>query len=464
MESFPASAQGFLGGVTEAFLAYLRCHEERFVEELREFCRLPSVVVQGRAVRETAAYLLERMRAAGITARAAEVPGGSPVVVGEVGQGARTLLIYGHYDVQPPEPLHEWSTGPFDAEVRDGRIYARGVSDNKGPVMARIQAVEVWRRCIGEVPVRVKFLIEGEEEIGSPHLAAFVQAHLEDLRAHLALWEGNGRDFTGGPMASLGQKGLASFNLHVRTARQDQHSMWGTLVPNALWRLTWALGTLKDAEDHITIDGLADAIRPPTVAETALLRKISLDERRICELFGISGFVGGLTGRAALARHLFEPACTINGLWGGYTGPGSKTVLPAEGYAKIDIRLVPDLTPDLVASLLRAHLDRRGFADVEIEPVGCLTPFRCSPEHPLVALTLRVAEETYRQPVAVYPTSPGSGPMFQVCGPLGIPGISIGGMNHAEANIHGPNENIYLCDYLLGIQFAGRLFGALGGA
>ncbi|MDR7555481.1 MAG: M20/M25/M40 family metallo-hydrolase [Armatimonadota bacterium] len=447
----------------DGFDAYVADNQARFVAELQAFCRLPSVAAEGRAVAETADAVAARLAQAGAAARVVPVPGGSPVVLGEVGRGPRTLLIYGHYDVQPADPLAEWHSDPFGAEARDGRVYARGVSDNKGPVMARIQAVEAYRHAAGDLPVRVRFLIEGEEEIGSPHLAAFVEAHLADLRADLALWEGNGRDATGRPMGSLGQKGLASFNVRLRTARQDQHSMWGTLVPNALWRMVWALGTLKDPEDRITIEGLSDQVRSPGAAELALLDRIPFDDDRIHQQFGIRGFVRGLRGRDALRRHLFEPACTINGLWGGYTGPGGKTVLPAEAQAKIEIRLVPDLTPDLVARLLRVHLDRAGFADVELEPVDRLTPFRCRPDHPLVAEALAAAEETYGEPVALYPTSPGSGPMFQVCGPLQIPGISIGGMNHAGANIHGPNENIFISDYLLGIRFAGRLFARLGG-
>lgn len=448
----------------EAFAAHVSANQERFLNELRELCRFPSVAAHGRSIPETAAAVAVRMKAAGIHSRVIPVSDGSPVVLGEVGKGRGTLLIYAHYDVQPPEPLEQWSSDPFDASIHDDRIYARGASDNKGPLMARIQAVEAWLQSLGPLPLRVRFLVEGEEEIGSPHLAAFVSDHLADLGADLVLWEGNGRDASGHPMASLGQKGLASFHLHIRTARQDEHSMWGTLVPNALWRMVWALATLKNENDEITIDGLKDFVRRAAEAEVALLDRIPFDEAQICGDFGIRGFVGGLSGQAALARHLFEPACTINGLWGGYTGPGTKTVLPAEAHANIDIRLVPDLTPDLVGGLLRAHLDRRGFSDVDLKPASRLTPFRCSPDHPMVTLALRAGEETYGEPVVVYPTHPGSGPMHQVCGLLGVPAISIGGMHHATANIHGPNENIYVRDYLLGILFAGHLFRALGTA
>ncbi|MBM3449727.1 MAG: M20/M25/M40 family metallo-hydrolase [Armatimonadetes bacterium] len=444
--------------------AYVESHRDRFVEELQAFCRLPSVVAARQSIPETADFVAARMTAAGIRAEIVPVAGGSPAVLGEIGEGPVTVLIYGHYDVQPADPLGEWTTGPFDAAVRDGRVYARGVCDNKGPTMARIQAIEAWQRTIGKLPLRVRFLVEGEEEIGSPHLAQFVLAHRDRLACDVAIWEGNGRDAGGRIQASLGQKGLASFNLRVRSAKQDQHSQWGTLAPNALWRLVWALGTIKNANDELTIDGLLDEVRKPTAAENALLANIAFDGDKIIRAFGIRGFVRGLNGPAALAKHLFEPACTINGFWGGYTGPGGKTVLPAEANAKIDIRLVPDLVPGQVTELLRAHLDRRGFDDVEIEPVGCLAPFRCAPDHPLIAALLAAGEKTHGERIHPWPTSAGSGPMAQVCGPLGVPVISIGGMNHAGANMHGPDENIFLDDYVAGVRFACNAFAALAAA
>lgn len=446
------------------FTAFLADNQKRYVDELRVLCSFPSISVEGTASTETAEAVAARMIAAGVDARVVSVPGASPYVLGEVGEGNKTLLIYDHYDVQSPDPLDAWVSDPFRAEIRDNRIYARGVCDNKGPLMARIQALEAWHQSKGDLPIRVRFLVEGEEEIGSPHLGVFVDEHVEELRADLVLWEGGGREPDGHPTASLGYKGLASFDLHVNSSKQDQHSMWGTLVPNALWRLVWALGTMKNQHDEITIDGLMEVVRPPTESEISLIDRIPFDDARICGEFGIRKFVGGLSGKPALAKHLFEPACTINGISGGYTGPGSRTVLPAEARAKIDIRLVPDLVPSEVAELLRAHLDRRGFTDVELKPVSSFTPFRCAPDHPLVIQALRAGEEAYGASVVVYPTSPGSGPMNQICGRLSIPGISIGGMNHQAANIHGPNENIHIRDYLLGIFFTGCLINSLGKA
>lgn len=205
-----------------------------------------------------------------------------------------------------------------------------------------------------------------------------------------------------------------------------------------------------------------DLVRSPTKVELDLLKTIPFDDVKVFEQFGIRSFVRGLSGIQALRKHLFEPTVTINGIWGGYTGSGGKTVLPAEASAKIDVRLVPDLDPHRVHDLLRAHFDRRGFSDVELEPVAQLAPFRSPPDHPLIVLAVQAAVDTYGETPIIYPTSPGSGPMYQVCGSMGIPAISIGGMNHASANIHGPNENIFISDYFLGIRYAARLFERLG--
>jgi acetylornithine deacetylase/succinyl-diaminopimelate desuccinylase-like protein len=440
---------------------YIEDHKNRFVGDLQRLSRLPSVSAQRQGLEETAEAVVRFMVSAGMKARLESIAGGAPVVIGEAGHGRPVLLIYDHYDVQPADPLNEWASGPFDPVERNGRIYARGVADNKGPLMARIQAVEAWLKSGEMLPLTVRFLVEGEEEIGSPHLGSFVETHRDELRADLVLWEGGGRDAFGRPMATLGYRGLAGFDLHVQAALQDAHSMFGGLVPNALWRLVWALGTIMDPNGRITIDGLWDHVRSPSAAELEMLEQIEFDETIIQQQFGVKRLLGGVTGTQALIRHLFEPACTINGISGGYGGPGTKTVLPAHAWAKLDLRLVPNLTPDNTADLLRAHLDRRGFNDVELNSGAKLHPYRTKWDHPLVRATIKIAETVYGADVVVYPTSPGSGPMAQVCGPLEAPGISVGGMNHPSVNTHGPNENIYIRDYLLGIAFTARLFEAL---
>src|SRR5205807_5714823 len=322
---------------------------------------------QGIGIDETAAIVLDRARArGGLAADALRVSSGPPTIVGQAGTGARTLLVYDHYDVQPPDPLDEWATPPFEPTERDGFLDGRGVSDNKGNLMARLQAIEAYRATIGELPLRIRVLYEGEEESGSAHLAAFVARHGERLRADGCIWEAGYKDAAGRPTISCGLKGIAYVELRVRAASKDAHSSLATIVPNPAWRLVWALATLKNERDEITIDGFMDRVRPPTAAELRALERLPFDEPGMLRIHGIKRFVRGLSGVELKKKHFFEPTCTICGIVSGYTGAGSKTVLPAVARAKIDFRLVPDLTPDKVTTLLRAHLDRRGFTAIDV--------------------------------------------------------------------------------------------------
>lgn len=446
----------------DRFDAYVRDHTARYVGELGELVRLPTVSAQQSAIEETAAAVLARATRAGVAARSLRVAGGPPTIVGDIGSGERTLLVYDHYDVQPPDPLEEWTTPPFEPTVRDGVLYGRGVSDNKGNLMARLQAIEAYRATIGEVPLRVRVLYEGEEEIGSEHLAAFVRAHADQLRADGCIWESGYKDAAGRPTISLGLKGIAYFELRVRGAAKDVHSSQATILPNPAWRLVWALATLKDGEDRITIDGLMDHVRRPTDAELAVLERVPLDEEGTRRIHGVDRFVRGLTGMELKRKHFFEPTCTICGITSGYSGPGSKTVLPAVASAKLDFRLVPDLEPGLVQRLLRDHLDRRGFGDVEITPFHGERPSRWPADSAPAKAAIAACRATYGTDPVVYPLMVGSGPMAQVCDELRIPVVGFGAGNAASAN-HAPNENILVSDYVDHIRAFGRFLHVFAG-
>ena len=441
------------------FDEYVRAHLVRYVDELKELVRMPTVSAHGSAIAETAEVVLARAKKAGVAAEALRVDGGPPTIVGETGRGERTLLVYDHYDVQPPDPLDEWKTPPFEPTERDGFLFARGVSDNKGNLMARLQAIEAYRATMGELPLRIRVLFEGEEEIGSEHLAAFVAKHGDRLRADGCIWEAGYKDAAGRPTISLGLKGIAYFELRARGAKQDVHSSQATIIPNPAWRLVWALATLKDANDRITIDGLWDHVRAATDADVALLEKLPFDEAALKKIHGIDAFVRGLTGTPLKLKHFFEPTCTICGLTAGYSGPGSKTVLPAVASAKLDFRLVPDLEPDLVARLLRAHLDRRGFKDIEITPMHGEKPSRWPADSAVSRAAVAACRAAYGTDPVVYPLMVGSGPMSQVCDALGVPVVGFGAGNAASAN-HAPNENIAVSDYLDHIRAFGRFIDA----
>jgi acetylornithine deacetylase/succinyl-diaminopimelate desuccinylase-like protein len=444
------------------FDAYVRAHTREYVNELKMLIRQPTVSAQSIGVEDTAKLVLERARSAGIAAEALRADGGPPTIVGDVGRGDRTLLVYNHYDVQPPDPLDEWETPPFEPIERDGYLFGRGVSDNKGNLMARLQALEAYRATIGDLPLRVRVLYEGEEESGSEHLAAFVSAHGDRLRSDGCIWEAGYKDAAGRPTISCGLKGIAYVELRVRGAAKDAHSSLATIVPNAAWRLVWALGTLKNERDEITIDGFMDEVRRPSGAELAELERIPFDETGMLRIHGIGRFVRDLHGMELKKKHFFEPTCTICGIVSGYTGVGSKTVLPALASAKIDFRLVPDLTPDKVTRLLRAHLDRRGFGDVEIVPSHGERPSRWPTDSPVARAAVAACRATYGVDPVVYPLMAGSGPMAQVCDALSIPVTGFGSGNAASAN-HAPNENIAIADYVDHIRAFGRFLSAFAG-
>jgi acetylornithine deacetylase/succinyl-diaminopimelate desuccinylase-like protein len=438
----------------ERFQAYIDTNRDRFLDELKTLCAQPSIAAQGIGLEETASLVEKRLRRLGSDVRRIATDGGAPILFAELGEGERTLLVYNHYDVQPPDPLDEWESPPFEPAVRDGRLYARGVADDKGDLLCRLQAIEVYQEIVGCLPLRVRFVIEGEEEIGSPHLDSFAEQHPALLEADGCLWETGEKDAARRPVLELGVKGICYVELSVRTAAHDLHSMWGGVVPNAAWRLAWALNSLKDEKDHILLDGLTEHVVPPTEAERINLGTLPFAEAQIKKDFGFSDFVQGLSGVDLLVKHFYEPTCTICGLKSGYQEEGSKTVLPNVASAKVDFRLVPDLTPELVMDLLRAHLDRRGFTDVEIACLNGLMPARSPLAAPFVHACVEAAKATYGAKPIIYPTSPGSGPLYTLC--RETPAV-MAGVANANSRLHAPNENVYLQDYFEGIRFVGEL-------
>jgi acetylornithine deacetylase/succinyl-diaminopimelate desuccinylase-like protein len=438
----------------EQFEAYVDANRERFLDELKALCAQPSIAAQGIGLEETAALVQDRLQRLGAQVQRFAADGSPPILYAELGEGERTILVYNHYDVQPPDPLDEWQSPPFVPTVRDGRLYARGVADDKGDLLCRLQAVEAYQATIGPLPLRLRFLVEGEEEVGSPHLEAFARQHPDLLRADGCLWETGEKDVARRFVLTLGVKGICYVELTARTAASDLHSMWGGVVPNAAWRLVWALNTLKDADDRILVDGLMDHVRPPTERERAHLATLPFDEVQIKREFGFTDYVRGLGGVDLLVKHFYEPTCTICGLKSGYLGEGSKTVLPHVAMAKVDFRLVPDLMPELVIELLRAHLDRRGFEDIEVTDLHGVRPARSPLDAPFVRACVEAAQATYGADPVIYPTSPGSGPLYSLCRETAA---VMAGVSHANARLHAPNENIYLEDYFEGIRFVGQL-------
>lgn len=443
---------------------YLDAHLDGSLAELAALCAQPSVSAQNLGIEDCANLVAEMLKKRGFATEVLPT-GGAPVVFGErKGKSDKTLLFYNHYDVQPGEPLELWESPPFQPEIRDGVMYARGVVDDKGHFTSRLFAVDALLNANeGELPCTVKFVLEGEEETSSLHLHDFVVNNKERLAADACVWEYGGVDHLDQPTQSLGLRGICYVELSVEIANQDVHSgLGGSIFPNAAWRLVWALNTLKDENERILIPGFYDDIVPPSDRDLALLDQLPDPADQYRAQYGLKGFLKGLTGGVALkAAQVFEPTCTICGLTSGYQGPGSKTVLPAKASAKIDFRLVPNQRPEKVLQQLRAHLDQHGFDDIQIEFMGGDTPARTDPDDDFVKLAVETAEEVYQKAVQIEPMSGGSGPSSIFMEHLNLPVISAG-VAHPGAQMHAPNENMRVDLYLLGAKHIARLIKRFG--
>ncbi len=439
---------------------------QAYLDLLARLVRQPSIATQGVGIEECAELVAQMLQEAGARVEVLRLPHAAPLVYGEFpGRSAKTLLVYEHYDVQPPDPLGEWVSPPFEPTVREGRMYGRGVADTKGNLAARLCAVEALRRVRGELPVRVKFLVEGEEEVGSPNLGRYADAYPDRFRADGCLWESGGKDHHDVPNLYLGVKGICYVELVARGANRDLHSSMATIVPNPAWRLVWALSTLKDRHENVLIEGFYDDVEEPTPQEMDWLRRIAAtrDDPALLRDLGIERFLLGLSGVELLKRHLYQPTCTICGLVAGYTGEGSKTVLPKVARVKIDFRLVPRQTAADVLHKLRAHLARHGFADLEVVPMGLEDPARTPPDAEIVRVVAEAAREVYGREPVIYPLMAATGPMDVVCGRFGTPAVGTG-IGYPGTNVHAPNENIRIQDYVEGIKHVALILQRFGGS
>lgn len=443
----------------DAVLAWVDAHRDEALADLMRFCCQPSVAAQDWGMEEMAAMVMEALR--GLGARPVLVPtSGYPVVAGRLeGAPGRRLAIYNHYDVQPPEPLDAWTSPPFEATIRDGRLFARGVADNKGNLVARLWAVRAWREVHGMLPCTVTFLVEGEEEIGSLHLAEFAAAHQDLIQADACLWEAGYRE-PDGPLAFYaGVKGILYVELRVRGVAYDLHSSNAPLAPNAAWRLVEALNSLHEPSGKVRIPHFYDAVRPATEREQALMAQFPVNAESLRHLWQVAHLLGPEEHPAALTeRLLFEPTCNICGLWSGYSGPGSKTVLPATAAAKLDFRLVPDQEPETVLALLRRYLNEQGFSDIEVVEMGdAERPAQSPVDTPLMEALVRSARLVYGIEPRVLPRMAGTGPMEQLCLRYGVPAVGGAGVGYAGSRNHAPNENIVVEDFFLGIKHVAAL-------
>jgi acetylornithine deacetylase/succinyl-diaminopimelate desuccinylase-like protein len=436
----------------------IRQRLESSLAELSRLCAQPSISATGQGIHECASLVAEMLRRRGFTVQILDTPGWPVVFADRPGPNERTLLFYNHYDVQPPEPLDLWETPPFEPSIRDGKMYARGVSDDKGHLMCRLAALDALLEALGDLPCRIKFIVEGEEETSSLNLHTFVRDHKDLLAADACIWEFGGVDHEGTPIQYAGLRGISYVELSVETASQDAHSgLGGSIFANAAWRLTWALNSLKGTDERIRLPGFYDKVRPPTKRDLELLALLPDEAEELKTRYGLDGFIKGLTGGVELNREaIFSPTCTICGLTSGYQGPGVKTVLPARASAKVDFRLVPDMHPNDVLAQLRAHLDAQGFEDVAIQDLGGDPPARTDPDDPFLQMVVQSAADVYGRPMLITPMSGGSGPNYPFIHDLGLP-VATAGVGYPGNQVHAPNENLVIDHFVSGVRHTARI-------
>ena len=433
------------------------------IEEVKKIVSQPSISAKKLGLRECADMVVAMLEKRGFDVTLNETDGAPIVTAERKGCADRTLLFYNHYDVQPPEPLELWDSPAFEPEIRDGKLYGRGTSDDKGDLVNRLLVLDAILAQQDELPCNIKFLVEGEEEVSSKNLELFVYSHKEELKADACIWECGGVDHRGIPVQYLGLRGICYVELEVETANQDIHSgLGGSIFPNAAWRLVWALNSLKDEHENILIEGFYDDVLPLSEEEKAYFKALPDFAADYKKRYGIKRFLKGIKGGYAMnLEENTRPTCTICGLTSGYQGKGSKTVMPAKASAKVDFRLVPDQTPEKILELLRAHLDRNGFEDIKVTALGGGRPSKTDVGHPFVRLVVDSAKDVYGAPMQITPITGGSGPNFIVEDALKVPIVSLG-IGYMGAGAHSPNENIRIEDYLKSAKHLVRVLGEYG--
>lgn len=439
---------------------YLDGNRERHLEEFAEFLRFASVSAvphYAPRVRACADWVAAHLEQIGLEhVRLIETPG-HPIVYAEwlhAGDAAPTALLYGHYDVQPPEPFELWTTPPFEPTVRDGRVYARGSTDNKGPIFTNLKALEGWLATAGSLPCNVKVLIEGEEEVRADHLEAFVRDSAELLAADVAVISDSAMYGRGLPALPLGLRGMAAMELTLRGNEHDLHSgIYGGTVPNAVTALARLVSTFHGADGRIAVEGFYDGVRTLTEEERAAWAEVPFDEGSFRAESGAQELVGE-PEFTPIERVWGRPTLELHGIWGGYQGPGVKTVIPAEAHAKISCRLVPDQDPHEVLRVLRAHVERRTprgtTVTIDLELPGAW-PVLTPPDHPAVRAARAALGVGYgREPLLI--RSGWSVPVTEILQRnLGLESVLLG-FGLPDDGAHAPDEHFDLENFDGGIR------------
>lgn len=438
--------------------AYFAEHREAHLNELNEFLRIPSISSLSEHkedIQYAAEWLASAFEKLNLENISITQTAGHPVVYADWlhAEGKPTILFYGHYDVQPVDPLNLWDSEPFNPTIRDNKLFARGASDDKGQVFMHLKMIEALFATTGTLPVNVKFIYEGEEEIGSPHLPAYVEQYKEKLAADLILISDTGLYGPGKPAVCYGLRGLTGIQIDVRGAKGDLHSgLYGGGVQNAIHALAEILASFRDEHGTIQVEGFYDKVLPLTEEEREAYLALGFDEESVKQEVGVKELFGE-QGYSYLERTWARPTLEVNGVFGGFSGEGIKTVLPAEAGAKITCRLVPNQEPDEIVALLKAHVEKHKPAGVEInisefdKGRPFLTPF----DHPFIQAAGRSYEKVYNVPTA-YTRGGGSIPIVAAFDEILDLPVVLMGFGLSSENFHAPNEHFHLENFDKGLR------------
>jgi acetylornithine deacetylase/succinyl-diaminopimelate desuccinylase-like protein len=412
------------------------------ISDLQTLIRQPSVSAKNEGLEECARLVAKIMKNSGIHSELLYLRKGiPPVVYGEVKSKQnpkKTLLFYNHYDVQPAEPFDLWKDKPFGGKIIGNKIFGRGSADDKGELITRIKAVESYLKTEGDVPCNVKFLIEGEEEIGSMHVEQYLEKYKKKFSCDGVIWEFGYVDAKDRPIISLGMKGLLYVEFSVTESIRDAHSSLAVLIENPAWRLLEALKTLRDVNGKILIKDWYKEVDIFTKEELKLIQTEPFDEKEFKKEYGVKRFVANKKGIATRKALVGEPTCNIAGFVSGYTGPGAKTVLPSQALVKIDFRLVPKMDPLKQLARLNLHLRSHGFGDIKVNMIHGEAASKTKISDPFVSKVKKAANESFGKSI-VSVSSAGTGPMYSFAKVLSAPCISIGS-TYIFSRIHSPNE------------------------
>lgn len=448
-----------MNNIREKIDSYVEDNKERLISELQTFLRQPSISTENIGMEECAGMILRELKNLGMQSEILTLEGAFPAVYGFTDESEKKLMIYGHYDVQSPEPIEKWSVDPFSAEIVDGHIIARGATDDKGNLFANIKAAETYKAITGKLPKGLKFFFEGEEEIGSPNLARYYQDCSDKLHADVSIICDRGIHETGRPQIYLGNKGLMVVEILSKGVIRDVHSGHAPLIPNAVFNLVRLLKKMRDEQGNIIIPGYLDDIMNIPEDELALLHSIPFNQEEFKDSYGVDVIPGEPDKIKILEKLIYTPTCNISGIKGGWTGERSKTIIPCEGWVRLDMRLVRNQTPENAERIIRRFIDSQDFGDFEVKFTGYVEPYTISPKNDLVQLSMRLAEEIYGKPPVVWPLLDGSGPMYMFPKYLNSECFIIGlGAPFSTANTHSHDENISINQYLTGIKLMANIY------